>query len=328
MPVKLVFIINPVAGKQDSSLVLPGQIRAAAAERGIDPIIWITKAPGHARRLASQAIQSFGSVALYACGGDGTLNEVIQAAAGHPDAHVGCYPCGSGNDFVRNFGGREAFLDLCAQLEAKAVPVDLLDTSLGYGVDICAAGLDAKVAYGIPKFRRLPGCGGSMAYNLSIVQAAFSRFGHRVQLTLDGQQSIQNCMMLAVCNGRLYGGGYKAAPFARMDDGLLDVIWIRPVPRIKLLGFLSRYKAGAHLCPDGSVFPAMRPYLQYTRVRKVQLKVLDGRPIIATVDGECKPVTELRAGVASGQLSILLPRRALERCSDVIQTGSVVSLDQ
>lgn len=325
---KRVFIINPVAGKQDASQALPDQIRAAAAEQGIDPIIWITKAPGHARQLTRQAVDAFGQVAVYACGGDGTLNEVIQAAAGNLGVHVGCLPCGSGNDFVRNFGGKEAFLDLTAQLEAQAVTVDLLETSLGYGVDICAAGLDAKVAYGIPKFRRLPGCGGSMAYNLSIVQALFSRFGHRVRITLDEKTEIRDCMMAAICNGRLYGGGYNAAPYARMDDGLLDVILIRPVPRVKLLGFLSRYKAGTHLCPDGSVIPAMRPYLQYVRARDVHLQVLDGRPLVATVDGECRPVMDLRAKIAPGQLSILLPRRALERSSDVIQTRYTIQSDR
>ena len=108
-------------------------------------------------RLAAHRYAASGTpVALYACGGDGTLNELVQGAAGSANVAVGCVPCGSGNDYVRNFGaaGQAPFLDFAAQLQAQPCRVDLLQTSLGIGIDICAAGLDAQVAYGIPKFRR------------------------------------------------------------------------------------------------------------------------------------------------------------------------------
>jgi len=77
---------------------------------------------------------------------------------------VGCLPYGSGNDFLRTYGTKEEFLDLDAQLAGGAVPIDLMRTSLGLSATICAAGLDAQVAYGIPKFRRIPLCGGEAAY--------------------------------------------------------------------------------------------------------------------------------------------------------------------
>lgn len=77
---------------------------------------------------------------------------------------MGCIPCGSGNDYVRNFGAPADFLDMDAQLAAEAFPVDLLATPQGYGIDIYAAGIDAQVANGIPKWRRIPLCGGTTAY--------------------------------------------------------------------------------------------------------------------------------------------------------------------
>ena len=51
-------------------------------------------------------------VRVIACGGDGTINEVFNGAVGHPNASVTCYPCGSGNDFVKSFGGAEKFLNI------------------------------------------------------------------------------------------------------------------------------------------------------------------------------------------------------------------------
>ena len=147
-----VFFINPVAGKRDASAELVPRIQAAARQLQLpQPQIVVTQYAGQAREAARRYAASGTPVALYACGGDGTLNELVQGAAGSANVAVGCVPCGSGNDYVRNFGaaGQAPFLDFAAQLQAQPCRVDLLQTSLGIGIDICAAGLDAQVAYGI-----------------------------------------------------------------------------------------------------------------------------------------------------------------------------------
>ena len=114
-----IFIINPTAGKVDASVALIPQIHAAASRAGIHPTIEVTRRAGQARDLAAKYAASGQEVFLYACGGDGTLNEVLQGAAGYDNAAVGCVPCGSGNDYVRNFGTQAQFLDLDAQLAAR-----------------------------------------------------------------------------------------------------------------------------------------------------------------------------------------------------------------
>lgn len=309
---KTVFIINPAAGTQNAATWLTPQIKQAAAAARQEILIEQTQYAGHARALAERYAAAGEPVRLYACGGDGTLNEILQAAVSCPSLAVGCVPCGSGNDYVRNFGQREDFLDIAAQLAAKTVRLDAIGTNYGYGIAICAAGLDAKVAYGIPKFRRLPGCGGTMAYTLSILQTVFSRFGHRLALTLDGREQTDTYMMAAFCNGQLYGGGYKAAPYARMDDGLLDILLVKPIPRVKIPGFLAQYKVGAHLTPEGTVQAKFSPYMQFCRAKEVSIKVLDGRPIIITVDGECRPTTELNIKIMPGGILALLPPRLLQ----------------
>lgn len=302
-----VFIVNPKAGKVDASIALLPRIRAAAERAGIEPIIEITRRPGHAREIAARYAALGEPVRLYACGGDGTLNEVLQSAVNCPTLSVGCIPCGTGNDYVRNFGRQEQFWDLDAQLTAQSYPVDLIATGQGYGVDICAAGLDAQVAYGIPKFRRIPFCGGTTAYNLSILQALFQTFHHKLHITTPEDDFTGDYMMLAICNGQQYGGGYCAAPYAYMDDGLLDVVLVKPIPRIKLPALLGGYKKGEHLLPDGSVAPAFAPYIRFFRTASITIQVLDGVPIITTLDGECSPQLTLRAEIARHAANILLP---------------------
>ncbi len=305
---KHIFIINPAAGSTDASPVLIPKIRAAAERAGVSYDILRTTHPHHAAEIAETFARSGQPVRLYACGGDGTLNEVVQKAVGQPQISVGCVPCGSGNDYVRNFGSRESFLDMDAQLGGRSFRVDTIETNYGSCVSICAAGLDAKVAYNIPHFKRLPGCGGSMAYTLSILKVFFGRLSSQLEVRVDGETLTGSYMMLGVCNGRLYGGGYAAAPYAMMDDGLLDVVLVKPIPRAKIPHFLSLYKVGGHLSPDGIVIPSLRPYMWVVRAREVHFRVLDGQPLIVTLDGECAPQVRLDAQVQPGSLSILLPQ--------------------
>ena len=176
---KHIFVINPAAGKTDPATTLLPRLQLLFAGREEELEIYMTTGVGDATRFVRERCAASGGEHLrfYSCGGDGTMNEVLQGLAGCANVAMGIVPCGSGNDYVRNFGEevRRAFLDMAEQLQAVPVSVDLLSTSLGLGIDICAAGLDAQVAYGIPKFRRLPGCGGTMAYTLSILQVLFSR---------------------------------------------------------------------------------------------------------------------------------------------------------
>lgn len=317
---RTLFLLNPAAGKQDCTAQLIPQIEAAARRAGLAPeevTIHVTEYAGHARELAraaaQQALAEGVPLRIYTAGGDGTFMEAMTGVQGIPGAAVGCLPYGSGNDFLRTYGTKEEFADLDAQLAGGEVTIDLLQTNLGLSATICAAGLDAQVAYGIPKFRRIPLCGGEMAYALSIVQQLCGPIGRRVEYTIDGETMTVDCLMCAVCNGRTYGGGFCAAPEARPDDGWLDVYIIRKVSRLTIAKLLGLYKNGRHF-RNGHLLPEVEPYFIYRRAKSVTLKAADGRgPIVATADGECVPKEEVRVQVQPLAGRILLPKPAYER---------------
>ena len=280
---RTLFLLNPTAGKADCTRTLPQQINVAAARAGLAPeeyTIQVTNHAGHARELANaaaqQARQSGEELRVFTAGGDGTFNEALTGIYGYANAAVGCLPFGSGNDFLRTFGTKEEFLDLDAQLAGGPVSIDLMQTSLGLSATICAAGLDAQVAYGIPKFRRIPLCGGEMAYVLSIVEQLCGHIGRRVEYTIDGETLDVDCLMCAVCNGRTYGGGFCAAPEAQPDDGWLDVYIIRKVSRVTIAKLLGMYKSGKHF-QNGQLVRAAEPYFIYRRAKQVSLRAADGR---------------------------------------------------
>ena len=314
------FLLNPAAGKADCTRTLPQQIAAAAAGAGLAPedyTIRVTTHAGHARELsraAAAAAQKAGvELHIFTAGGDGTFNEALTGAHGFDKTAVGCLPYGSGNDFLRTYGTKEEFLDLDAQLAGGTVPIDLMRTSLGLSATICAAGLDAQVAYGIPKFRRIPLCGGEVSYLLSIVEQLCGHIGRRVTFTIDDEELTVDCLMCAICNGRAYGGGFLAAPEADPADGWLDVMIVRRVGRLTIAKLLGMYKSGRHFV-NGQLTEEAKPYFLYRRARRVALRPADGRgPIVATADGECAPCDEVEAVLRPLSGRILLPAPAYER---------------
>ena len=317
---RYLFILNPAAGKQDCTVPLIPQLQQAAVRAGI-PVDAVatckTEYAGHAKALARAAAEEAAKAGeqlhIWTAGGDGTLVEALTGVQGFANAAVGCLPYGSGNDFLRTYGTRAEFTDLDAQLAGGEVTIDLLETSLGLSATICAAGLDAQVAYGIPKFRRIPLCGGEVSYLLSIVEQLCGHIGRRVTFTIDDEELTVDCLMCAICNGRAYGGGFLAAPEADPADGWLDVMIVRRVGRLTIAKLLGMYKSGRHFM-NGQLTEEAKPYFLYRRARRVALRPADGRgPIVATADGECAPCDAVEAVLRPLSGRILLPAPAYER---------------
>lgn len=317
---RYLFILNPAAGKQDCTVQLIPQLQQAAVRAGI-PVDAVatckTEYAGHAKALARAAAEEAAKAGeqlhIWTAGGDGTLVEALTGVQGFANAAVGCLPYGSGNDFLRTYGTRAEFTNLDGQLAGGEVTIDLLETSLGLSATICAAGLDAQVAYGIPKFRRIPLCGGEVSYLLSIVEQLCGHIGRRVEYTIDGETFAVDCLMCAICNGRTYGGGFCAGPEAQPDDGWLDVFIVRKVGRLTIAKLLSMYKNGRHF-QNGQLVEAAKPYFIYRRAKAVTLRAADGRgPIIATVDGECAPCKQVSVQVQPLAGRVWLPKAAYHR---------------
>ena len=317
---RYLFILNPAAGKQVCTVQLIPQLQQAAVRAGI-PVDAVatckTEYAGHAKALARAAAEEAAKAGeqlhIWTAGGDGTLVEALTGVQGFANAAVGCLPYGSGNDFLRTYGTRAEFTDLDAQLAGGEVTIDLLETSLGLSATICAAGLDAQVAYGIPKFRRIPLCGGEVSYLLSIVEQLCGHIGRRVTFTIDDEELTVDCLMCAICNGRAYGGGFLAAPEADPADGWLDVMIVRRVGRLTIAKLLGMYKSGRHFV-NGQLTEEAKPYFLYRRARRVALRPADGRgPIVATADGECAPCDAVEAVLRPLSGRILLPAPAYER---------------
>lgn len=238
-----VFLINPAAGKYDRTGEFTQTIRAAC--EGLDYEILVSRAPGDCTHIAQAAASSGEPVRLYACGGDGTLNEVVNGAAGHANAAVTHFPGGSGNDFIKIFSGSAAFRSLPRLLDAEEATFDLIRCNgQNYAVNICSMGFDARIGTEIGRYKRLPLVSGTGAYLLSTGVNFIRGIHEHYVVDVDGQYFDGNQTLMCIANGRYYGGSFNPVPDAEPDDGLLDVLLVRDVSRATVLRVIGKYKAG------------------------------------------------------------------------------------
>lgn len=296
---KHIFIVNPAAGKGQAATRIVPQIEAYfKAHPELSYEVYITKAQGDGKTHVENAAKTGEPLRFYACGGDGTLYEVVNGAYKYQNAAVGILPLGSGNDFARIFGKSDKLLDIDAQVNAETRKFDLIDAGGHVAINQCSMGLDAEVCAKQAYFKKLPGVGGEFAYTMSLFYCLFRRLKSDFKIVIDDDKVIEGRMLFALCgNSRWYGGGYKGAPKAVPDDGLLDFILVRKtVGRLKLAGLVGKYKRGEHLTWDFTDF-----------VRGKKLQIFSKNPAAVNVDGECEYVTESTFQILPAALDVIMP---------------------
>lgn len=276
---KHVFIINPTAGKRDRTAQLMGMAKGLAARHGLNVDCILTKRPGHATETARTLIRSGSPVRLYACGGDGTINEVANAIAGVEHAAMTCIPVGTGNDFLKNFGETSPLFSDAENLwDGPQFSLDAIDCNGRLALTVACSGLDAQVADDVHKYGKLPLLGGQGSYIASLAVNFFSRsYSHRWTVTLDGEPVDGAFILATVCNGRYYGGGFIPTAEARMDDGVLNTVLVRKVSRATFLRLVGAYSKGeAHRFPE---------IVRCSTAKEVVITSRDG-DIVTCLDGE------------------------------------------
>ena len=208
---KHVFIINPTAGKSDSRQKIYDMAEKLRQEHGLEVQCLLTKKQGHATEIARRLCQSGEELRFYACGGDGTVNEVANGIIGYDNAAMTVIPVGTGNDFLKNFGPEdmEKFRDAENLWDAPQFPIDAIDVNGRIALTIACSGLDARVAKDVHNFSESPILDGKSSYIVSLmVNFLFKGIGSHWTVELDGEAVEDDYALVAVCNGRYYGGGF------------------------------------------------------------------------------------------------------------------------
>lgn len=240
------FIINPAAGKKETT----PQLEAMLSKLSFPHEIKYTEGEGDAERIAREAAASGEPVRIYACGGDGTLNEVVNGAAGYENAAVTNVPKGTGNDFLKIFGAdyRQLFYDLDALSKGPQKAFDLIDCNGKLGIDVVCAGVDARIGVNVHRYKNWRFVSGFGAYVLSLIENVLFKGICQPMSVKMGNIKKENepVAILCVCNGRHYGGGFMPVGDAMPDDGVLDMLLVGKASLITFARFVGKYAKGLY----------------------------------------------------------------------------------
>jgi YegS/Rv2252/BmrU family lipid kinase len=248
------FIVNPAAGgKKNRHEETFKHISSIMSEYSEPYEIYITKAPMDACDKVKAEAASCDRLRVYACGGDGTLNECINGAAGFSHVAVTHYPTGTGNDFVKMFGPEDEakFRDLRLLLGGFERPVDLIElqTPAGdgrFGVNICSVGIDARIGTDVHKYSRIPLIGGATGHVVSMFVNLMRGVNQRLKITTAELSLDGSFALVCACNGRFYGGGFNPVPEALPDDGIIEFLIVKEVTRLKFIRVVGKYAKGKY----------------------------------------------------------------------------------
>ncbi len=294
---KHVFIINPAAGKNKAACDMIPKIKKFCGEKQLDYMVHETKGPGDAigfiKDYPTDELTRF-----YACGGDGTVFEVVNGAYGKKNVQVAVIPLGSGNDFIRLFGKKEDMLDLEVHLNGTPIQLDLIKCGDIYAINQCSMGLDAEVNAKQAYFKKMPLMTGESAYVASLLYCFLKKISNTFTIQIDDNEPYtQHTVFCVAANGRWYGGGFMAAPLAMPDDGLLDFIIVKKnMSRAKLLSLMGKYKAGKHLDWDCTTF-----------VRGKKIKLHCDEIAAVNCDGEKQYVNDIVFELADEKITFVVP---------------------
>lgn len=321
-----ILIANPISGKGHAKSIAE-QAYTALTESGCQGQLVFTSASGDAMRFAREAV-SDGIRSVIACGGDGTLHEVVNGIAMVPDVTLGVLPCGRGNDFAAAIGvplkpdaaiatllsGTPIRVDLgrcyqnsfqltvnSRQLKGGVVEPEpsLTDnrqlTTDNYFITIATCGYDTEVSRRASK--GTPLFAGTASYAYAAVETLF--YYEPPFVRLEGDFGTHEGPLLLAATGitNRYGGGFQIVPNAQIDDGLFDVCIIRPVSSLTVLRLMVTLFWGGHVS-----HPAVS--MHQTRTLTIETDT----PMLLYADGEPMCETPATIEIIKGGLVVMSPR--------------------
>jgi YegS/Rv2252/BmrU family lipid kinase len=291
------FIFNPYSGHNRRRPGLAIAIRDFISARSLDADLATTEGPGHATDLARDAVLA-GFDQVVAVGGDGTMNEVAQALVNTPAA-LALVPCGSGNGLALHLGVPTTPLAALRLVAGGATRTAALDTGVVNGFPFFNAmglGLDADVSR---RFNRLSHRG-LPAYARTAWAALRELRSERCVIATAYEREALDVLLIAVANSDQYGNNARIAPGARVDDGMLDLVAVRPVGLLGAVGLVARLFLGNF---DGS------PHVR--RIRDAKFVIERSAPGLIHTDGETHETgATVEVSVRAHSLRVVVPATA------------------
>ena len=317
---KHIFIMNPASGSVSRRDRLVESINAAAEEAGADREIYFTKHQGDCRRYVGEICSKYEAesrpVRIYGCGGDGTVNEVVNGAYGYENVELGIIPMGTGNDYIRNYGEISDFRDIRRQLAGTSVYSDAIRyraeykgvVTEGYCANMFNIGFDCNVVDLTARVKRWPFISGSLAYLVSVVIMLVKKKGADIRIEYsDGHVKDGKILLTAVANGCYCGGGVKGVPYCDLNDGLMDVSVINDISRNFFIRVFPSYAKGTHPEKKSMI---KKKVLEYTKEKTLTITA-NGESLRLCTDGEITTQKRIEFSAVKDAFRFIVPAASL-----------------
>jgi YegS/Rv2252/BmrU family lipid kinase len=290
-PRRYTFIFNPAADK-GRALQRESWLRKMVSGLGGAELVK-TEYAGHAGEIARRA--SGGSDCLVACGGDGTVHEVVNAVAGD-DVAVGVLPIGSANDFVKALGRKaDGGSDFEACIAGRGRRVDIGSVCFNRGdqrffVNSLGIGFTGRIAGAV---KRISWLKGELGYVYALFSVLIGYTPLKMHIIVTAPDAVlelhEPVFAFSVSNGSMEGGRFRIAPEADPADGLLDVCILKSIPKISILWYVAKYLRGTQI---------KDPKVVYCKASAVEVVVFD--PESMHMDGELFEILPGRISISAG----------------------------
>jgi diacylglycerol kinase (ATP) len=293
-----IFIVNGRADKAHILEDLNRQIQEVGV--GLEYEIYRTRGIGDGTRFVHIYcdLHPTSKVCFVACGGSGTMNEVVSGMVGSTGKTLAIMAYGETNDFLKCFPDRD-FTSLRKILEGEVREVDVMKVNDSYSLNVINIGFDAVVA--AIAYRKMEAGHVKNAFRWGVFGAIFAGRNNKIKVIADGERLNRRRMLLCtVSNGRVCGGEFICAPRAEVDDGWMEVCLARRMLLFSFLRLLPVYRNGLHL-----ENPFARRRFRYKRAKHVE--VISRHLVDIALDGELYASRTFQIDIIPKEIHLILP---------------------
>ncbi len=296
---KHIYVINPSAGGGNAEKKYLPQILSLVKRQGIDYELHRTLSAADTSAWVRHRASSGERMRFYAVGGDGTVNDVISGLIDYETAELAVIPCGTGNDFVRNWTASKNNFDLAALTKAEALKVDVIKYGDAYSVNMLNIGADSEVAAKAAELKKR--YSGSLAYLIGALKIIPKLPSYRMSYSADGgEEHTGEFLLVCIGNGKYCGGGFKSCPEASLTDGKMDVCLVKAIKASEALSLLLTYRSGRHVGNK-----KLEDIIEYIQCDSFSLKAHE--PVSVSKDGEISAFTSGQFELLHKKLNLVLP---------------------
>lgn len=286
---------NPFSGNK-KGLSKAKSVQLILKKYNIDSEIIESEYPGFFTKKARE-LSSISKCRIYVIGGDGTINEVVNGIV-NTTSEIVIIPCGTGNDFLKSISKYSSMRKIVEESinkeSSKVDAINIVNKNM-YSINILSVGFDAMVAKNVNKFRRVPFITGSMKYKMSIFYTLMSDFFYKFKIRTDTFLKKGTFTLIAVANGKFYGGSIIPCPMANVHDGKLDCCIISKTTILKKLKFLPKFSKGKHTNLNEVSFCSVK-----------EIKIVSTRSFPVNIDGEIINTNRLHLKVIPNALNVVI----------------------